>query len=158
MKNLSKLLFAFALVWGINAVKAQTSLKDDKAKKATEVSGLVNSKNYVFEANQGNPAQKGTVPADYHKYNVAISKDTLIAYLPGHGTSPVKITTTNFAYNAMEGKKGNWDIVIKPKSGITSDVKELKLNVSPTGHASLYVKTASRGPLSFDGYIKQEEY
>jgi hypothetical protein len=156
MKNLSKLILVFALIlWGINTVKAQTSLKDDKAMKAAEVKDLVNNKDFVFEATY----TKGEKPLSYHKYDVAIAKDTLIANLPGSAKGPVKITSTNFAYNAMKDKRGNWDIVIEPKAGLTSDVKKIKLDITPQGHASLRVITSGHhGPLALDGYIKQEDY
>jgi hypothetical protein len=154
MKNLSKFLFAFGLIlWGLNAAKAQTSLKDDKAMKAAEVKNLVNNKDYVFEATR----TKGAKPLAYHKYDVAIAKDTLVANLPG-SKAPLKIASTDFAYNAMKGRKGNWDIIIKPKAGVTSDVKQIKMDVTPQGHASLRVTTYKRGPLALDGYIKQEDY
>jgi hypothetical protein len=154
MKNLSKLILAFALIFGgINTATAQSSLKVDKAKRATEVKNLVSNKDYVFEATY----TKGEKPLKYHKYDVAITKDTLIANLPGNN-GPVKIASTDFAYNSMEGKRGSWDIVIKPKAGLTSNVKQLKIDITPQGHASLHVIRRSQGPLALDGYIKQEDY
>jgi hypothetical protein len=149
MKSLSKLFLAFILLLGLNVAKAQTSLKDDKAQKATEVKGLINNKDYVFEA-------KGDNALNHRKY-VAISKDTLIADLPGYSKGgPIKFATTHFAYNEWRSKKGSWDIVIKPKTNM-SDVKELKLDIMPSGHASLRV-IGGHGPLTIDGYIKQEDY
>jgi hypothetical protein len=153
MKNLGKLCIVFALVcWGVNTAKAQSSLKDDRAKKAAEVKGLVNNKDFVFEATH----TKGEKALGYHKYDVAISKDTLIAYLPKSAGGVMKFDCKNFAYNTMRDNKGDWDITIKPNTKM-SDVKELKLDVTPQGHASLQVVT-HRGPLAFDGYIKQEDY
>jgi hypothetical protein len=155
MKNLSKLILAFGLIlWGLSTAKAQTSLKDDKARKATEVKGLVNSKDFVFEATKED-MRKGGMPLNYHKYDVAVAKDTLVANLPG-SSRPLKIATTNYTYSEMKGKKG-YDIIIKPKAGLTSDVKQIKMEVSPQGHASLRVST-NHGPLELDGYIKQEDY
>jgi hypothetical protein len=152
MKSLSKLLLAFGLlIGGLNAVKAQSSLKDDKADKATEVKSLVNSKDFVFEA-----TKKGAMPLSYHKYDVAVSKDTLIAYLPGHA-APLKFNCTNFAYNVMDGKGGSMDVVIKPDAKM-ADVKQIKMDISPQGHAMLRVVRTNGGPLTFDGYIKQEDY
>jgi hypothetical protein len=158
MKNLSKLILVFTLIfWGLNTVKAQSSLKDDKARKATEIKGFVKSKDFVFEATQVD-SRKGEKPLNYHKYDVAIVKDTLVANLPGSDKGPLKIASTDYAYNAMKGKKGNWEIVIKPKAGLTSDIKQINMEVTPQGHASLRVITTNRGPLEFNGYIKQEDY
>jgi hypothetical protein len=51
MKNLSKLIVVFAFIFcGVNATRAQTSLKDDRAMKAKEVKSQINSKDFVFEA------------------------------------------------------------------------------------------------------------
>ena len=152
MKNLSKLLLVLALgIWGLNTAKAQGSLKADKAERATEVKNLVNSKDYVFEATK----TKSDKSLGYHKYDVAISKDTLIANLPG-SKRPLKIATTDYAYSEWKGKSG-YEILIKPKAGITGEVKQIKMEVSPQGHASLYV-SGNHGPLSLSGYVKQEDY
>ena len=112
-------------------------------------------KDFVFEATHAD-MKKGDEPLKYHKYDVAIEKDTLVANLPG-SSSPLKIATTNYVYNEWKGKRG-YDIVITPKAGITSNVKQIKMEVSPLGHASLRVTTANHGPLELDGYIKQEDY
>ena len=148
MKNLSKLLLVFALgIWGLNTAKAQSSLKTDKAEKAAEIKKLVNNKDYVFEATNA----KGAKSMGY----VAISKDTLIANLP-ESKRPLKISTTDYAYSEWRGKSG-YEIVIKPKAGITGDVKQIRMEVTPQGHASVLVKS-SHGPLSLNGYVKQEDY
>jgi hypothetical protein len=158
MKNLSKFLMVFTLIfWGLNTVKAQSSLKDDKAEKAKEVRGFVKGKDFVFEATQAD-LRKGEKPLNYHAYDVAVSKDTLVANLPGSGKGPLKIASTDYAYNAVKGKNGDWDIFIKPKAGLTSDVKQIRMEVTPQGHASMRVITATRGPLELNGYIKQEDY
>jgi hypothetical protein len=153
MKTPGKLLFVFSLVFcTLNMAKAQSSLRDDKAKKASEVKKLVDSKDFVFEATR----VKGQ-KVDYHQYDVAISKDTLVANLPG-SIAPMKVVSTDYVYNKMENGKGGYNITIKPKAGVTSDVKQIKIEVSPQGHASLRVTANGAGPLSLDGYIKQEDY
>jgi hypothetical protein len=158
MKNLSKFLIVFTLIfWGLNTVKAQSSLKDDKAEKAKEVRGFVKQKDFVFEATRAD-LRKGEKPLNYHAYDVAVSKDTLVANLPGSAKGPIKIASTDYAYNAVKGKNGDWDIFIKPKAGLTSDVKQIRMEVTPQGHASMRVITANRGPLELNGYIKQEDY
>ncbi|HEY2580464.1 MAG TPA: DUF4251 domain-containing protein [Mucilaginibacter sp.] len=157
MKSLSKLFFVFTLVlWGLNTAKAQSSLKNDKASKAAEVKDLVNNKDIVFEATTAS-SEKGNQPLNYHRYHVAVAKDTLVATLPGPNGDVVKFDCTKFAYNAVKGKNGTWDITIKPETKM-GDIKELKLAVAPQGNASLHVVRSHGGPLSLDGYIKQEDY
>ena len=157
MKNLSKLCVVFAFIFlGVNAARAQTSLKDDRAMKAKEVKSQINSKDFVFEATQAG-MKKGEEPLKYHKYDVAVVKDTLIANLPGVSKGPLKVATTDYTFNETRGKNG-YNIVIMPKAGVTSDVKEIKMKVTPQGHASLRVETGHHGPLELFGYIKQEDY
>jgi hypothetical protein len=156
MKSVSKLSLVFALIlWGLNTVMAQTSLQDDKAMKAKEVKSQINNKDFVFEATHAD-LKKGAEHLKYHKYDVAIEKDTLIANLPGMGRGPLKIATTDYSYNEWKGKRG-YEIVIKPKAGITSSVKQIRMEVTPQGHASVQV-TSRRGPLDLSGYVKQEDY
>lgn len=143
------------MLLSVNAASAQASLKDDKAMKAREVKDQINSKDFVFEATHA-AMKKGEEPLKYHKYDVAVAKDTLIATLPGN-KGPLKIATSDYTYNQWKGKSG-YEIVIKPKAGITSDVKQINMEVTPQGHASLRVESANRGPLELVGYVKQEDY
>jgi hypothetical protein len=158
MKTLSKLILVFALIfWGLNTARAQTSLRDDKAMKATELKSQIDNKDFVFEATKEG-MRKGGMPLQYHKYDVAIAKDTLVANLPGSTNGPLKISSRDYVYSEMQGKHG-YNIIIRPKAGVTSDVKQIKMQVTTQGHASVRITTANRrGPLEFDGYIKQEDY
>src|ERR1700753_1532384 len=128
MKTLSKLLFALGFtVFGITAVNAQTALTTDRNKKASEVKRLVNNKDYVFEATQSD-MKKGDMSLKYHKYDVALDKDTLVANLPGKN-GPVKFDCTNYTYNSWRGKNGSWNVVIKPQSNMT-DIRQIRMDIS----------------------------
>jgi len=152
MKSISKLFFVLIAVFaGLNTVKAQTSLKDDKADKAAEVKGFVQSKDYVFEA-----TTKGSMPLGYHKFGVAIDRDTLIATLPG-SSGKVKFDCTKYGYSEWRGKNGDWNVVIKPNTQM-ADVKQIKMEITPQGHAMVEVKRSHGGPLDLNGYVKQEDY
>lgn len=157
MKNLSKIVWIFAIVLlGLNVAKAQSSLKDDKSLKHAEVKDLIANKDYVFEANSKDPAINDP-SASHHQY-VAIAKDTLIARLPNKsGAEPVKVSCSNYSYNAFKDKNGHWEITIKPNTGIR-DVKQLKLDITPNGSASLLVYQSYKKPVVYNGYIKQEDY
>lgn len=157
MKNLSKLIFVFASVlWGVNASQAQVPSKEDKTDRATEVKSLINKKDFVFKAMSGNASEKSQ-SHNMQPY-VAVLHDTLVVNLSGQtpGES-VKFNGTHFGYQATQDKKGDWDIIIKPSTGM-SNVKELNLAVMPSGHASLHVIRSHGSPLSYVGYIKQEDY
>jgi hypothetical protein len=152
MKSISKLILVFiAVVAGLNTVKAQTSLKDDKADKAAEVKKYVQEKDYVFEA-----TNKGGMPLSYHKFDIAIAKDTLVADLPGHA-GKIKFDCTNYGYSEWRGKNGNMEVMIKPNSQM-ADVKQINMEITPQGHAMVKVERSHGGPLSLNGYVKQEDY
>ena len=100
-----------------------------------------------------------------------VTKDSIIAYLPYYGQAylapdpgttegGIKFTSTNFNYKVNQGKKGGWEIVIKPRDhDITNwrDVQQMVLNISPDGYASLYVLSTNRDPISFQGDIIAKE-
>jgi len=156
MKSLSKMLIAACLVWfGTNAVKAQSSFSQDREMKAKEVKNFVHSKDYVFEATRED--MKGTDKAlGYHRYDVALAHDTLVANLPGK-SAPVKFDCTNYAYSSWQDNSGHWGVVIKPQDAMT-DVKQIKMDISPQGEAKIFVSRSDGPAMSFNGYIKQEQY
>lgn len=157
MKTISKLFFLLALVFGgLTGVKAQTSLADDKAMKAGEVDSLVKNKNYVFEATHVKATTGDT--SVYHKYSVAIAKDTLMAWLPGsNGTDTAKVSCTNYDYHVVKNERGNKVVYIKPNSAL-GNVRQLSIDITPTGHATLRVVKNGGATFTLEGYIKQETY
>src|SRR5258708_3910500 len=136
MKNLSKFFVFILILWGSNTARAQQSLKNDEAKKVAEVKRLINSGRYTFEATK-EIVQKGDKKSLGTGYDLDVSKDTLIVYLPYLGTEPstpvraraAGITCTHFYYNVVH-KNGRWDVTIRPKEkpGELKDVKEFKLD------------------------------
>jgi len=165
MKSLSKFL-AFALViFGVNTVSAQGSLRDDEAKKAAEVKELVNSGRYTFKATK-QISQKGGSRALNQGGDLDVAKDTVIMYLPDVGKSPMTpvkardagITCTHFAYNMEAGKNGGWVIHIKPEEKCArdlSDIKKINMDISKEGYATLTVAFTNKSPIAFYGYIEQ---
>ena len=169
MTSLSKSFLVFALaIWGANAVHAQESLKNDKAKeeakKEAEVQKIVFSGRYTFEATK--QVSKTGSKSLGSRAGLDISKDTLIAYLPGFGKAPAAqissrapgITCNRFKYEMVEGKHGRTKVIIKPelKDAAGKDVKELKLNISSLGYTTLTVIRTDQKPVSYYGYLKQE--
>lgn len=97
-------------------------------------------------------------------YDVKISGDTLVSYLPFFGRaytatineteSPLNFTSTDFSYTVTPHKKSGWNVVIKPKDNTT--VQQYSFTIFSNGTASLNVINTSRDPISFNGYIKEE--
>jgi hypothetical protein len=167
MKLLRNLSMAFALMLlSISVVNAQTTRKEKQAKRQAEVKSNVDAQNYVFKANYVNP-MRGVGRALTSDYDLVVSKDTIIAFLPYFGrayvapTNPteggIKFTSTKFSYEAKPGKNGSYKIVIKPMDkNMTNwrDVQSLRLDISADGYASLNVSSTNRDNISFNGTIE----
>jgi hypothetical protein len=168
MKTLTGLFILFAVLGGLSTANAQSSKKERNAAKAAAVTKMINDINYVFEANTANP-QRGGQKQLTSEYDLKVTKDTVIAFLPYFGRAylapdpgttegGIKFTTTNFSYSSKQSKNGNWNILIKPKDkNMTNwrDVEQLILNISADGYALLQVISTHRDPISFNGYIQE---
>jgi hypothetical protein len=168
MKSLFKLFSVILLcIFAIGITYAQDTKADKKAAKAAQVKNMIKSTSYVFVANSVSPMRGGMRQLNGTGYDLVISKDRVVAFLPYFGrmySAPldaseggIKLTSTDFVYHAKANKKGNWDITIKPKAQSPSganDVDLFRLSVSSDGNASLQVTGTNRDPISFDGYIE----
>jgi hypothetical protein len=139
------------------AVSHAQDIDKEKAK------AIVESKHFVFKAQsvmpQGAPSRQLT-----SEYDVWLHNDSLVTYLPYFGRSysapapgedgGFKFTSTDFDYKMKKNKKGGWDIHIKPRD--TRDVRDLFLNVTSSGYASLQVISDNRQAISFYGYIAEK--
>jgi len=133
-----------------------------KKEKQNAVKSMVDSKDYVFKADYVIP-MRGTSRSLTSDYDLAVSKDTVKAYLPFFGrayTAPIdptqggiKFTSTDFNYQTKEKKKGGWQVTIELKDA--DDVRQLMLDISENGYASLRVTSNNREAISFNGYIKE---
>jgi hypothetical protein len=168
MKTLIKLFFAIAAILGcLNLAHAQNTKKEKQAAHAAAIKKMVDSVNFVFEANTAIPQTGGTRQLT-SEYDLRVVKDTIIAFLPyfgraylapnpGETEGGIKFTSTNFIYTSKQKKNGSWDIFIKPKDNNISDwrdVQQLRLTISSDGYATLQVTSSNRDPISFYGYIK----
>ncbi|MDB5004169.1 MAG: hypothetical protein JWQ34_2394 [Mucilaginibacter sp.] len=162
MKSIGKLLTVFALaLLGAKHAGAQVT-ESDKATKMEEVKSLVNSGSYTFVASKRTDTKRGgeALPVGYV---LDISKDTLVAHLPGYkrantqaAAADSSLTCTRFTYQAIPEKNGGWLVTIRPSGANVGDfgaVRELKLDISDLGHATLSI--SGRKPISCYGYIKQ---
>jgi hypothetical protein len=141
-------------------MQAQNLTNDKKQQKATEISNLIQSKNFVFIAQYALPL--GGRPINLtSQYDVRVLKDTINTDLPFYGRAfvaplnpsegGIRFTSTQFDYTTEEKKKGGWDITILPKD--TKDVRQMFLSVTETGNATLQVTSNNRQSINFTGYI-----
>lgn len=169
MKYLTVALFAILITCSIQgAAFSQTTKKQKNAAKTAAIKGMIDSVKYVFEANYAYPL-RGTQKNLTSNYDVHVSKDTIVAYLPYYGrayTAPqdpteggIKFTSTNFSYTKEQRKNGSWRIIIKPKDGNGTDwrdARQLMFDITPDGYASLQVISTNRDPISFNGTIERK--
>ncbi|WP_259067605.1 DUF4251 domain-containing protein [Mucilaginibacter sp. X4EP1] len=169
MKTLVKLLLTPAIIFCVLSIAAaQTTKQQKQAAKEATIKKMVDSVHYVFKANYALPMRGGqkTLTSDY---DFIVKKDTITAYLPYFGrayTAPndiytneggIKFKTADFSYDNKPGKKGGWEITIKPKDSNISNwrsVQQMYLSISTNGYATLRVISSNRDPISFDGYIE----
>ncbi|MRG45113.1 DUF4251 domain-containing protein [Chitinophaga sp. SYP-B3965] len=143
---------------------AQTSAKPKESEKAKKIKELISNRNYVFQAQTVFPMSGRTRQITGEGYDVTVSKDTVNSYLPYFGRaysapidpskSGLQFISKNFEYTEAPGKKGGWDITIKPKD--IQDVQQLFLSVSTDGYASLQVTSTNRQAISFNGTIVEK--
>ena len=123
---------------------------------------LVETKHFVFTAKTVLPLG-GAMRQLTSEYDVKLSGDSLISYLPyfGRAYGPInpgddggiKFTSTKFDYKTKARKKGGWDIMITPKDN--RDVRQLNFTISASGYASLQVSSNNRQSISYNGYISK---
>ncbi len=170
MKLLNKIAIVFFLTFlGNNMVSAQSTRKERKAARAAEIKSIVDARNYVFKANYVNPA-RGASTALTSNYDMVVSKDTIIAFLPYFGRAylapynpaegGIKFTNTHFTYSSKTNKGGNWTITIRPTNKNIADWRDIQsmiFNISTDGYASLQVISSNRDAISFNGTIEKRE-
>jgi len=154
-------IISCTLLLTTNVLHAQK--KDDL--KKDEITKLIADKNFVFKAQSMMPSLTAPNRQLTSDYDVKVSPDTVICYLPYFGRAyaapmdatkgGIQFTTTKFEYQQTVRKKGGWDIVIKPQDN--TDTRQLNLSVSEAGYASLQVLSNNRQPISFSGYIVQKK-
>ena len=143
-------LFLFCLTGNLEA-----QLKDSTLKNSIE------SRRFVFYVQTVMPMKGGSRHVT-SGYELKVSPDTIVSYLPyygraysaGYGGSDAggyDFTSKKFNYSAKPGKKGGWEINIKPTD--VQNGPEFDLSVSSDGYATLRANSSSRQPISYRGYI-----
>lgn len=146
-------LLFFIAVFSLSSVFAQND--------SSSIKNALQSKSFVFVARTVTPMRGGLRQLTSY-YDLKVSKDSLISYLPYFGrayTAPLDpsraglhFTSTDFSYEINERKKGGWNIIIKPNDN--TDVRELTLTVFKDGNSTLQVLSNNREAISFNGNIK----
>ena len=133
----------------------------ENASADSGISRIINDREYAFVARTVLPTG-GRIVQLTSLYDMRVSKDSIIAYLPYFGrayTAPIgatnggiQFTSTDFGYNAKKRRKGGWQISIRPKD--LQDIQQVNMTVSEAGAASLQVISNNRQPISYNGVIE----
>ena len=125
------------------------------------VSTLVDSQRYIFQARTAQSLRGPVRNLASTIYTLKITKDTISSDLPYFGRAYVapmdpsqaglEFVSTKFDYTLTPGKKEGWTVLIKPKNAL--DIREIQLNISPAGYASVQVICTNRDPITFNGII-----
>lgn len=171
MKRLN-LILSLAFISFATQLFAQTN-------KETTVK-IVGDKNYIFVANTAIPMANndinkvlmmmpgsqggGSINLTGGQYDVRITKDSVVAFLPYYGRSfsapidptqgGIKFTSKNFSYKESKNKRGAYTIQIN-----TNDVRNenyrFTINISTNGYASLTASSINKQPILFNGYLDE---
>ena len=123
------------------------------------VKKLVDSGRFAFVAQTMIPSGYPSRTVDFN-YDVKISKDSVVTYLPYigkaytgimPGESGVNFTSTSFAYKSKYKKK-KWEISIQPKD--TKEIKELHFTVFENGNTTLFLTPVNKQSITYYGYLK----
>lgn len=161
-KKLSVLLFlASVFSFSVSAQeKTKKELKQEREqKKQNEIKALIDSQNFVFEAQKVTPQGGRLINLDYNTYFLKFKADSTTCDLPFFGRG------YNVGYGTdggikFEGKPENIRVETK-KNNTTlkatvrgkSDVYDLMFSIYYNGSTTLSVNSNNRAPINYDGII-----
>jgi hypothetical protein len=170
MKNITPII---ALIFALTSATAVA--QTDKA----TTTRIVEAQNFSFVATRAIPMQSNALNQVLNRlpngqntlinlsgaqYDLRITKDSVVAYLPYFGRSynpsmdpneaGTRFKSKDFTYTSVKKKK-NWTITIDPND--IKDHQQMILNVSESGYASLSVNNPNRQPISFNGYVSENK-
>ncbi len=160
--NFFKILFFLFCATTIFACTNTRRVKSDVPIDAATVKNLIDSQNFVFIPRSVSHMAGSRRDLSYG-YEVAVSKDTIVSYLPFFGRgyiasiSPADVdfdfTSTKFTYTTTSANRG-WNVSIKPKD--QTYLRELYFRIFDNASASLNITSLDRTAISFEGYIERK--
>jgi len=151
-------LFFVSIIIGCSSTR---NIKVDPPLESSDIKRMTDSPSFVFVASYVDPwngRRRDLSPG----YEISVSKDTLISYLPFFGrgyTAPISpsdvdfdFTSTKFSYTVTPTRTG-WDITIKTRD--QTYLRELYFRLFDNGKATLNITSIDRSAITYDGYIKR---
>ncbi|WP_433832492.1 DUF4251 domain-containing protein [Flavobacterium anhuiense] len=140
--------------------KSKKELKQERElKKQNEIKALVDSQNFVFEAQKATPQGGRLLQLDYNTYFLKFKTDSTTCDLPFFGRA------YSVGYNGdggikFEGKPENIKVEAKKNNTILratvrgkSDVYDLLFSIFYNGSATLSINSNNRAPINYDGIV-----
>ena len=125
------------------------------------VKNMISSQDFIFIPRYVNPMggrRRDLTPG----YELSVSKDTIVSYLPYFGrgyVAPVSpsdvdfdFTSKKFTYTVIPARRG-WNISIKIQDQSYS--RELYFRIFDNASASLTITAFDRSSISYDGYLSR---
>ena len=152
-----------ALITAGGALYAQEkrSKRERRQEEKEKVQGMVDAQEYKFVAQFALPMSGRSINLA-SMYDMVVTKDSVMAYLPYFGRAYVapanpseggiKFQSADFDYTLKEAKKGGWTARIAVREA--HHHYEITLNITTTGSANLSVSDNTRQPISFSGKIE----
>lgn len=141
-----------------------SSVKNINSPGTVELSAMIHSGKFTFVAERVNPL-RGRARQLTSSYDVKVSKDSLISYLPYFGRSHrapidptkggIKFTSTDFTINTDTKDEKKWVISVIPHDNVP--VQSLNFTIFGNGSTTLHVTNTYRDPIVFHGYIQKEK-
>jgi hypothetical protein len=152
------------LVLNIFLVPVIAVAQNKDSMQAVDIKNMVASQHYTFKAQTASPLS-GRLRQLTSDYDLQVSKEKIVAYLPYFGRSysapidpskgGIQFTSKDFDYRLTERKKGGWNVSIKTKD--ISEAQDMQLTIFSDGTASLQVNSANRQSISFQGYLADKK-
>ncbi len=153
-------LFGFLNFSASAQEKTKKELKAEReAQKQKEIEALIDSKNFVFEAQKVTPQGGRLINLDYNTYFLKFNAENTTADLPFFGRG------YNIGYGSdggikFEGKPENIKVektkknyTIKTSVKGKDDVYDLMLTIFFNGSTSLSLNSNNRAPIFYDGVV-----
>jgi hypothetical protein len=154
------LLLLTAFQFGYAQPAKNEKQRTEAAAKAQEIRELVQSGDFIFEAQRMMPMRGGIMQL-MGGYDLRVSQNEVRSFLPYFGRlytmpmtpsdGPLRFESRQFNYKVTEKAKDRWEVEIAPKD--VSSIQRMTLTIYDNGNANLQVLTNNRQPISFDGYV-----
>lgn len=173
MKNILKIVLALSLVIVTGSCSTQNNIPSEK------VNVLLQNQEFTFVAERAVPTNMDVINVmnslpnsssarilnlDYG-YTLVIKKEEIVATLPYYGRmftpsfdmnkNSYRFTSKDFTINKTAGKKGSSIYTISLSD--QPNIRKMILEVYGNGKSYLSINSNDRQPISYDGYIMENE-